>query len=129
MQPSRVADMMTRSRLTLGIEGSFDAAPNCERHMLKRVDTLAQVNDETCDCAECDLAQDEPPPFDSRVEDWIYHAQRRPQETGPQERRDNRCPKGGIAWEHREHHAVKQSDQYRCDRMNYQRREKCLGNK
>jgi hypothetical protein len=75
--------MMMRSRLTLRIEGSFDAAANREWHMLECVNAFAQVNDKTCNRAECDLTQDEPSPFDSRVEDRIYHAQRRPQQAGP----------------------------------------------
>src|SRR5713226_4893605 len=102
--------MMTQSKLTLRIVRSFDAATNCERHMLQRVNSLAQINDETCDRTECDLAQDEPSPFDSRLEDRIYHTQRRPQQAGPQERRDNRGPERRVAWKHREHHAVKQTD-------------------
>ena len=46
--------------------------------MLQRMDALGQVDHETRDGAERDLAQDEPSPLDARVEQRIDHAQRRP---------------------------------------------------
>src|SRR5258708_27207089 len=51
--------------------GRFDSGADGKRQMLHRTHALGQVDHVTRDCAEGDLAQDEPSPLDARVEQRI----------------------------------------------------------
>src|SRR6266851_7702891 len=61
----------------------LESASNCEWQMLQCAHFLRAIDHVSGDRAERDLAQDEPAPFDSLVEYWIDHGQRRPQQACP----------------------------------------------
>src|SRR5439155_21802700 len=84
---------------------------------------MAVYHEAGCE-AESKLRRYEPAPMDPRLELWMYDAESRVQNAGPEQRRQSSAEQNRTTREHWQCYSVQQTDQSGADNVNERRENK-----